>query len=51
MRTEGFDPLGEPGKKTDLGWNPKRHGYTNIAQLGGIDRTEGREEMSASRTP
>ena len=51
MRTEGLDPLGEPGKRTDLGRNPKGRVYPNIAQLGGIDRMEGREEISARRTP
>ena len=51
MRAEGLDPLGEPEKRTNLGWNPKGRIYPNIARLGGIDRTEGREEMFASRTP
>ena len=35
----------------DLASNPKRRGYPNIAQPGGIDKTEGREEMSARRMP
>ena len=51
MRAEGLDPLGEPGKRTDLGRNPKGRVYPNIARPGGIDITEGREEMSARRTP
>ena len=51
MHAEGLDPLGEPGKRTDLGSNPKGRGYTNQARPGGIDRTEGGEEMSARRTP
>ena len=51
MRAEGLDPLGEPGRTKDLGWNPKGHGYTNQARPGGIDRMEGGEEMSARRTP
>ena len=50
-RAEGLDPLGEPGKKKDLGSNPKGRDYPNIARPGGLDRTEGREEMSARRTP
>ena len=50
MRAEGLEPLGEPGRTMDLGWNPKGHIYPNIAQPGGIDRTEGREDMSARRT-
>ena len=51
MRAEGLDLLGEPGKRKDLGSNPKGRDYPNIARPGGIDRTEGREEMSARRTP
>ena len=35
----------------DLASNPKGRVYPNIAQQGGIDKTEGREEMSAKRTP
>ena len=35
----------------DLASNLKRHGYPNQAQPGGINKTEGREEMSARRTP
>ena len=50
-RAEGLDPLGEPGRTMDLASNPKGRGYPNIARLGGIDKTEGREEMSARRTP
>ena len=51
MRAEGLEPLGEPGRTTDLAGNPKGRGYPNQARPGGIDRTEGREEMSARRTP
>ena len=50
MRAEGLDPLGEPGKRTDLDKNPKGRVYMNIAQLGGIDRLEAREKMSTRRT-
>ena len=46
MHAEGLDPLGEPGKRTDLVRNPKGRVYPNIAQPGGVDRMEGREEMS-----
>ena len=35
----------------DLASNPKGRSYPNIARPGGIDKTEGREEMSARRTP
>ena len=35
----------------DLALNPKGRGYPNIARLGGIDKTEGREEMSTRRMP
>ena len=31
MRAEGVDPLGEPGKRTDLGRNPQGRVYPNIA--------------------
>ena len=51
IRTEGLDPVGEAGERMNLGWNPKGRVYPNIARPGGIDRTEGREEMSARRTP
>ena len=34
-------------KRTDLERSSKGRVYPNIAPLGGIDRTEGREEMSA----
>ena len=51
MRAEGLELLGEPGRIVDLGWNPKEHIYQNIAQLGGIDRMEGSEEMSTRRMP
>ena len=50
MHAEGLDLLGEPRKRTDLGWNPKRRVYPNRVRLGGIDRMEGREKMSARRT-
>ena len=50
-RAEGLDPLGEPGRTMDLASNPKGRGYPNIARPGGIDKTEGREEMFARRTP
>ena len=51
MRAEGLNPLGEPGKRMDLGRNPKGHVYANIARMEGIDKMEGREEMSARRMP
>ena len=51
MRAEGLDPLGELGKGTDLGRNPKGRVYLNIARLGGMDIMEGREEMSTRRAP
>ena len=51
MRTEGLNPLGEPGRMMDLASNLKGRGYPNIARPGAIDKTEGREEMSARRTP
>ena len=35
----------------DLASNPKGRVYPNIARPGGIDKMEGREEMSARRTP
>ena len=43
-------PARRAGKRTDLGRNPKRSVYPNIARPGGIDRMEGREEMSIRRT-
>ena len=48
---KGSTPLGELGKRTNLGRNPKGRLYPNIARPGGIDITEGKEEMSARRTP
>ena len=51
MCAEGLEPLGELGRTTDLGWNPKGHIYPNIAQLGGIDKMKGREEISARMMP
>ena len=45
-----LNPLGEPGKRKDLGSNPKGRIYLKIALPGGIDKTEGREEMSARKT-
>ena len=40
---EGLDPLGELGMVLRNGWNPKQRGYPNIAQLGGIERREGKK--------
>ena len=51
MCAEGLEPLGELGKRKDLGWNLKGRGYMNQARPGGIDRMEGGEEISARRTP
>ena len=48
---KGLDPLGEPGRTMDLVSNPKGRSYPNIARPGGIDKTEGRKEMSARRAP
>ena len=39
------------GEKDGERVNPKEHDYANMARPGGIDPTEGREEMSARRTP
>ena len=44
-------PARRAGERTELGWNPKGHGYPNQARPGGIDKMEGREEMFARRTP
>ena len=44
-------PARRAEERTDLGWNPKGRSYPNQARLGGIDKMEGREEMSARRTP
>ena len=32
-------------ERTDLWWNPKGRSYANIAQPGGIDRMNGREDV------
>ena len=51
MHAKGFDPLGTQRKRMDLGRNAKGHVYKNIVRPGEIDKMEGREEMSARRTP